>query len=164
MKFWKRIISNNESFSNTKQRTCDDRRQYLYLCDPTNFIAVQTIAIRCADEDITGVLSTPILAEVMHQLMLSEARDNGWIHGANPAKQLSHQPEIVQKLSRYEDSIRDMLALGLRIEPLVTEDFINAMNLQRRFELLTNDALLVAMMQRLRITSLASADQIFSRV
>ena len=122
------------------------------------------LLLRCADEELIGVLPIPVLAEVMHQLMLAEARDNGWIHAANPAKQLSRQPEIVQKLSRYEDCIRDLLALGLRLEPLGAEDFTTAMNLQRRFGLLTNDSLLVAMMQRLRITSLASADQIFSRV
>jgi predicted nucleic acid-binding protein len=35
--------------------------------------------MRCAGDEIPGVLPLHILAEVMHILMISEARENGWI-------------------------------------------------------------------------------------
>ena len=63
---------------------------------------------RCADNDVKGILPTHILAEIMHQLMIAEARDNGWIQGTNPAKQLSKNPDIVKKLFRYEEVLRDI--------------------------------------------------------
>jgi predicted nucleic acid-binding protein len=119
---------------------------------------------RCAQEEIIGVLPVHILAEVTHQLMIAEARDNGWIKGSNPARQLAEQPERVRALTRYETLVRDILGIGLSIEPIEREDFITAMGVQRQSGLLTNDALLVAVGQRLRTNSIASADKTFSRV
>ena len=119
---------------------------------------------RCAEEDITGVLPLHILAEIMHQLMIAEARDNGWIHGPNPARQLGEQPDRVRGLVRYEGIVRDILAIGLRLESLQREDFLTAMSIQRQAGLRTNDALLVAVAQRLRANSVTSADQSFAKV
>ncbi|NIQ12028.1 hypothetical protein GWO43_15075, partial [candidate division KSB1 bacterium] len=50
------------------------------------------LLLRCADDDVKGILPTHILAEIMHQLMIAEARDNGWIKGPNPARQLAEKP------------------------------------------------------------------------
>lgn len=119
---------------------------------------------RCAEEEITGILPGHILAEVMHQVMIAEARDNGWIKGPNPAKQLGEHPERVRGLVRYEGIVRDILGIGLLIEPLQREDFLTAMMVQRQAGLLTNDALLVAVAQRMRANSIASADQALARV
>ncbi len=122
------------------------------------------LLLRCADDDVKGILPTHILAEIMHQLMIAEARDNGWIKGPNPARQLAEKPELVKKLNRYEDLMREMFAIGFLLEPLQQEDFITAMSAQRRFGLLTNDALSVAIAQRLRAKAFASADKVFTGV
>lgn len=119
---------------------------------------------RCAEEQVIGYIADTILAEVMHTLMIAETRDNNWISGSNPARQLSEQPKRVMALLRYEGLLRDILSMGLRIESLQQEDFISALAVQRQSGLLTNDALLVAMAVRLRIKSIASADQAFKRV
>lgn len=122
------------------------------------------LLLRCADEDLYGILSVHILAEIMHQFMIAEARDNDWIKGANPARQLAENPRLVRKLNRYDDLIRDILSIGLQLEPLTQEDFLTAMNIQRRFGLLTNEGLTVATAQRLRVKAIATADKIFKRV
>lgn len=119
---------------------------------------------RCAEEQVIGYIADNILAEVLHTLMIAEARDNNWIAGANPARQLSEQPKRVMALHRYEGLLRDILNMGLRMESLQREDFISALVVQRQSGLLTNDALLVAMAYRLRIKAIASADQAFKRV
>ncbi len=119
---------------------------------------------RCANNEVFGILPTHILAEVMHVLMLAEARDVGLIKGSNPAKQLSENPQIVKSLNRYESLLRDLLAIGLQLEPLQREDFITAMSLQRQYGLLTNDALFLAIATRLRITAVVSADSIFKNI
>ena len=118
---------------------------------------------RCAMEQITGVLPSHILAEVMHILMITEARDNGWITGSNPAKQLAKQPGRIKAVVRYENFIRDILSVGLRFTTLIQEDFLTAMSIQKHSGLLTNDALLAAVGQRLRVKNIASADEAFRK-
>lgn len=129
-------------------------------------VSVQSIKLleRCANNDVYGIIPAHILAEVMHVLMLAEAKDAGIIKGSNPAKQLSENPQSVRSLSRYESLIRDLLAIGLQLEPLQREDFVTAMTLQRQYGLLTNDALFLAIAVRLRVTAVASADSIFQNV
>lgn len=119
---------------------------------------------RCANNEVYGVLTTHILAEIMHVLMLAEARDLGLIKPGNPAKQLSEKPQLIKALNRYESLIRDLLTIGLQLEPLQREDFLTAISIQRQYGMLTNDALFMAVASRLRINAIASADQIFKNV
>jgi predicted nucleic acid-binding protein len=119
---------------------------------------------RCTEREVYGVITTHTVAEVMHQLMLAEARENGWITGSNPARQLSGQPERVRRLSRYELAIKSLLSTGLNLELILKEDILTSMKMQRQTGLLTNDALLLAVADRLRIHSIASADKAFKKV
>jgi predicted nucleic acid-binding protein len=118
---------------------------------------------RCAEDQVVGYIADNILAEIMHTLMLAEARDYHWISGPNPARQLSEQPQRVRALHRYESLLRDILGMGLRLESLQREDFLTALTVQRQSDLLTNDALLVALAMRLRIQAIVSADKAFKR-
>lgn len=119
---------------------------------------------RCASREVLGIVPMPMVAELVHTLMLIEARENGWIEKSNPARALSERPELVRRLSRYETQIREFLGIGLRIETATTVDIIEAMNIQREFGLLTNDALLLAVARRLNCTTIASADQAFKLI
>jgi predicted nucleic acid-binding protein len=119
---------------------------------------------RCSEKLISGIITTHVLAEIMHRLMMIEARENGWITAGNPAQQLGQKPERVKILYRYEQSIKNILAIGLRFEPVEKRDFITAMRIQREAGVLTNDALLAAVAERLRVQSIVSADYAFSRV
>ncbi len=67
-------------------------------------------------------------------------------------------------LFRYEQAIKSFFATGVRFEPVEKEDFITAMRIQRESGLLTNDALLVAISERLCIQAIASADKTFAQV
>ena len=119
---------------------------------------------RCAKDEIKGIITTNILAEVMHVLMLAEARDINLIKGSNPAKQLSKNPNKIKALHRYEQLIRDLLTIGLQLESLQREDFITAMSLQHQYGLLTNDALFLAVATRLRVINVVSADEQFNLI
>jgi predicted nucleic acid-binding protein len=124
----------------------------------------QRLLERCVGEEVRGIVPAHILAEVMHQLMITEARDNGWIMGPNPARQLAEQPERVRSLARYQERMRDILSAGLAVEPVDHEDYLTAMDIQRQAGLLTNDAILAAVARRLRVAAIASADQALGRV
>ncbi len=140
-----------------------DANIFIYALQKQSRQCIQLLQ-RCAEDQVIGYIADNILAEIMHTLMIAEARDNNWISGPNPARQLSEQPQRVSALLRYESLLRDILGMGLRLESLQREDFLTALTVQRQSGLLTNDALLVAMALRLRIQSIVSADQALNRV
>jgi predicted nucleic acid-binding protein len=114
---------------------------------------------RCASGELQGVVPLPMVAELVHALMLIEARENNWIERANPARSLSERPDLVRRLSRYEARMREFFAIGLRIEALGAADVIEAIRIQRETGLLTNDALLLAAARRLNCEAVATADK-----
>ncbi|MDZ7344740.1 MAG: type II toxin-antitoxin system VapC family toxin [candidate division KSB1 bacterium] len=119
---------------------------------------------RVAKEEVVGILPLHTLAGVTHQLMMAEAWDNQWITAPNLTRELRKQPDRVRALIRYEGMVRDLLSIGLHLEPLQQEDFLSAMMVQRQAGLLTNEALLVAVGQRLRAQAIASTNSSFARV
>ena len=118
---------------------------------------------RCASGEIRGVVPAPMVAELVHALMLIEARENNWIERANPARALSERPDLVRRLTRYEDRMREFFGIGMRIEPVGAADFLEAMRIQKEAGLLTNDALLLAVARRLNCEAVASADRAIAR-
>lgn len=118
---------------------------------------------RCVQGEVNGIVPMPMVAELLHTLMLIEARENGWIERSNPSRFLSGRPELVQRLTNYEKQMHQFLGIGLRLEPVVTIDLIEALNVQRELGLLTNDSLLLAIARRLNCESIASADKTFER-
>ena len=65
---------------------------------------------------------------------------------------------------KYKIVIKDLLSIGLRLESLLREDFLTAMRIQSEYGLLTNDALFIAVAERLRISSVVSADKCFKNI
>jgi predicted nucleic acid-binding protein len=100
-----------------------------------------------------------MVAELAHALMLIEARENNWIERQNPVRALAARPDLVRRLVRYEGQVREFFGIGLRIEPALAADVLEAMMIQREAGLLTNDALLLAVARRLNCSSIASADK-----
>ena len=119
---------------------------------------------RIGDGELNCYITSHILAEVMHVLMIEEARSIGEITGGNPAKKLSEKPGLVNSLYLYESVFEDILNLGMNIEVVEKQDLIEALAVQRKYGLLTNDSLIIAVAKRLRITSLVSADKVFGKV
>jgi predicted nucleic acid-binding protein len=118
---------------------------------------------RCASGELRGVVPVPMVAELVHALMMIEARENGWVERANPSRALAERPDLARRLSRYESQVREFLGIGLRIEPATSQDILEAMRIQREAGLLTNDALLLAAARRLNIEAVATADKAIAR-
>jgi predicted nucleic acid-binding protein len=119
---------------------------------------------RCSNSEVQGIMTSHILAEISHRLMLAEALEYNWISGSNPARSLAEQPERAKGLIRYELAVKNLLSVGIHFERLEKEDFLAMLRIQRETGLLTNDALLIACAERLRVQTLASADRQFSVV
>ncbi|MCF8243446.1 MAG: type II toxin-antitoxin system VapC family toxin [Melioribacteraceae bacterium] len=147
-----------------KQQTVIIDTNILFYANQRSSLQAVELLERCAAQEIFGIVPVHILAELIHIFMMAEARDLGLIKGANPAKQLSQSPNKVKSLYRYEGLIKDLLSIGLQIETIEREDFYAAISIQRLYGILTNDALLIAVAQRLRVSAVASADKIFEQV
>jgi len=119
---------------------------------------------RCAQQDVRGIVPMPVVADLVHTLMLIEARENNWVEPNTAARMLADKPDLVRRLSRYENQIREFMGIGLRLEPATPVDVLEAMAFQREFGLLTNDALLLAIARRLNCSAIASADRTFDQV
>jgi len=118
---------------------------------------------RCASGELQGVVPMPMVAELVHALMLIEARENNWIERANSARALAERPDLVRRLTRYQIQMREFFGVGLRIEPVGAGDILEALRIQKEAGLLTNDALLLATARRLNCEAVASADKTIAR-
>ena len=119
---------------------------------------------RCAAGAIHGITSLPVLLEVAHRLMIIEAQEAKLVQGSNPGRKLARSTEIVRKLRRYEEWTVAIPQMGIEVEEVTHRDFVSSLAVRRVTGLLTLDALIVAVMWRLQLAHLASADHGFRAV
>jgi predicted nucleic acid-binding protein len=114
--------------------------------------------------DLSGFTSAPALADVAHRLMTLEAMNrNAWPQAGLAARLKKHHGEIPH-LSIYRQAIAGMPLLGIQVLPITFSTVEAATLLSQQHELLTGDALVVAVMQAHGLTNLASNDTDFDRV
>jgi predicted nucleic acid-binding protein len=114
--------------------------------------------------DLFGFTSAYALADVAHRLMTLEVINlKGWPQTGVAARLRKHHDEI-PPLSVYRQAIARIPLLGIQVLPLTHPEVEAATLLSHQYELLTGDALVVAVMRQHGLTNLASADDDFDRV
>lgn len=116
---------------------------------------------RCAVAEINGIIPSNVLAEFIHVRMMTEAKEFGMSTGSNPARKLAEKPEIIRQLKRYPSEIKNLLDIGLKVEPLLLEDYKTSLQIQQNFGLLTNDSLIISLADRLKVNKIITADKAF---
>jgi len=125
----------------------------------------QRLLRRCSTGELIGILPQTVWQELAHKLMLAEAMMLGKIAGPNPARQLSQRPEVVRSLSIYKKKIDALQDLGLGFETCTRKDLLeDAFALQRKYGLLTNDSVVLAIALRLGAEVVVSADAAFQKI
>ena len=119
---------------------------------------------RCDSEAVYAFSSILALGELCHRRMINEAKEAGLITGSNPARILGEKRSSIPQLSAYADNVRDLLDSSINFEPVHSQDFYVALELQRQHGLLTNDSLNLAVAKRLGIQGIATADKGFDNV
>lgn len=119
---------------------------------------------RCTLGQVSGLVPLHVLAEASHRMMVLEARSQGLNLGSNPAKYLAKHPQAVKQLNRHRGLVQSLLGAHVAVESSRLEDLLAAHELQASHGLLTNDALLLAMAQRLEIHSVATSDKAFQGI
>ena len=86
----------------------------------------------------------------------------GW--SSKVVNRLKQQPSNIQKLSAFRHAIEEIPKLGIRVLTLPPQMVAVATAFSIQHGLLTNDALVVAVMQQNGPTDIASSDADFDRV
>ncbi len=119
---------------------------------------------RIDNRDLSGFTSSHVVSEVSHRLMTMEAnRALGWsITGIG--NRLRTNPHDVQKLSLFRQAVEQIAQSRLQFLSVTPALLIASAALCQQVGLLTNDALIVAMMQAHGLNKVASSDTDFDRV
>ena len=119
---------------------------------------------RCEAGRLHAVTSAVAIAEVTHRLMTIEAVARGLVSPGNVIKKLRERPEIVRRLSLYQEQTEKIPWMGVEVAPLDRRLLAIAAPLRMRYGLLTNDSILLATALEYGIGAFASADRDFERV
>ena len=130
----------------------------------SNGAACTQLVKRVELQHLRGLTSAHLLADIAHRLMTLEAMKRlSWPPTSLAVRLRKHHAEI-PKLTVYRQAITDLPHLRIQVLPLTQVLVESAALLSQQHELLTDDALVVSMMQQHSITSLASEDSDFDRV
>jgi predicted nucleic acid-binding protein len=137
---------------------------YHFTNHPQYGMACTLLIERIERKELRGFTSAHCLADVTHRLMTLEAKSKlNWPDSRLAARLKKYHAEI-PSLRHYQQATAKVGQLGIRVLPVVENHILTANALSQQFELLTGDALIIALMQQHGLTNLASEDADFDRV
>ena len=119
---------------------------------------------RIENQEIRGLTSTHVLTEMAHRLMTIEAIAAFAWPIAGIAQRLRHHPVQVQQLAGFRQAVEQILQSQIQVLTISPALVAGAAMVSQQTGLLSNDALIVAVMQANGLTNLASSDADFDRV
>jgi predicted nucleic acid-binding protein len=137
---------------------------YAATAHPQYGAACQRLLEQVENNIVRGCTSAHVLAELAHRLMTIEAAQAAGRSLTGIANWLRRHPDEVRKLSQYRRSIDDLHAIPVTILPVSGLLVSRAADFSCQFGLLTNDALVVAVMQANGLAAIASLDADFDNV
>jgi predicted nucleic acid-binding protein len=137
---------------------------YHFSSHATFGAACTQLVRRIESQDLAGFTSTQVLGEASHRLMTIEATTLlGW-PVAGIGNRLRTHPAEVRKLTAFRQAVDQILHSGIQMLTIPPPLLSTAAGLCQHIGLLTNDGLVVAVMQANGLTKLASKDADFGRV
>jgi predicted nucleic acid-binding protein len=121
------------------------------------------LLFRCAREEVYGVTAIEAINEVTHRLMLAEALATGVIRRAR-AQDLRGKTEAIRRLGQYWAHVDKIFNLNILILKSDEHRLHRAHAMRSRHGLLTNDSLILAVMNEYGIGCLATRDGDFDHV
>ncbi len=119
---------------------------------------------RIENRDLLGYTSTQVLGEASHRLMTTEASNLfGWPF-AGIGNRLRTNPTEVRRLGTFRTALEEVARSQLQVLTVTPDMLLTAAALCQQIGLLTNDGLIVAVMQAHGLSKIASSDTDFDRV
>jgi uncharacterized protein len=119
---------------------------------------------RVERQELSGFTSTHVLGEVAHRLMAIEASQRFAWPFTGIAYRLQKHPAQVRQLTEFRRAIQEVGRYGVRVLVIPADRVDAAADVSQQHGLLSNDALIVAVMQQHGLIDLASNDADFDRV
>lgn len=136
---------------------------YHFALDRAFGSACTDLLIRIKRHEVTGYTSTHVVAEMAHRLMTIEAINAfGWPIN-QIAQRLRRNGRHVQRLLLFRKAIQEVPLFGIKLLSIQPRLLDTAAAISQSAGLLTNDAMLVAVMQAHNLANLASNDSDFDR-
>jgi predicted nucleic acid-binding protein len=137
---------------------------YHFTNHPRYGAACTALAERIELKEIQGFTSTHCLADVAHRIMTIEAMGRFTWPASGLAARLKKRHASIPQLTLFPPATEKVGQLGIQIVPIVESLVLAATHISQHCELLTGDALIVAVMRQHGLSKLASEDADFDRV
>lgn len=119
---------------------------------------------RIEQRAVVGYTSIGVMSDLAHRMMTIEAMQRfGWPIAGLAARLRRHHSEIAN-LAVFQQTVEEVPQLGIQVLGATLDMVLTAAKLSHQCELLSGDALIVAVMQANGLTHLASGDSDFDRV
>ncbi len=109
-------------------------------------------------QELVGYTSTHVLSEMAHRLMMIEARMSSSWSAGKLLQHLKQNPAAVQALTAHRTAVDEILQSRIQVLSIPPALLAATAALSQQHGLLTNDALIVALMQASGLTIIASND------
>ncbi len=104
------------------------------------------------------------LSEVAHRVMTTEASSLHKWSASGIVPRLKQHPDIVKSLANFRQAVEQIPQYGVQVLVIPADLVATAATISQQTGLLSNDALIVAIMQANGLSKLASNDADFDRV
>jgi predicted nucleic acid-binding protein len=137
-----------------------------YALVPTPPASEQCIGLlnRAMAGHLSLSVSVPVLSDAIHKVMVSEAAQLAGRDRAGIVGYLGKHPELITRLVEYPQALARLSIVPMNVLPVDEQLLRQVSRLAVAHSLLTNDALIVALMQRHRLAHLVTNDDDFNRV
>lgn len=142
-----------------------DANIFIYHFGSSSFSDESTSLLTMAQKgEINGVCSIATIIEVNHRLMILEAVEKYNFQPKDAIKKLKEKPELVKDLNKHSECVNKIFQIGLDIFPVCAENMLEASVARKEFGLLTNDSIIVTIMNSYGISNIATNDSDFERI
>jgi predicted nucleic acid-binding protein len=113
---------------------------------------------------VHGVISSVTIAEATHKVMLADVVQRYGVDHKGLIARLKRHPELLDGLTNHRQVVATVRGLQLPVETITLDLLEHGADLSAQNRLLTNDALTLAVMEKLGVTALATNDDDFDAV
>lgn len=137
---------------------------YHFTADSSYGPACTCLVERIERQQLLGHTSAAVLLDAAHRMMTIEAMERfRWPIAGLVARLRKHRSEIAN-LTHFQQAVAQVPKIGIQVHEVTLDMVLAAAKLSRQHELLSGDALIVAIMQQHGLSHLASHDTDFDRV
>lgn len=137
---------------------------YHFQPHPIHGPACNQLLSRIDQQDLVGYTSTHVLSELAHRLMMIEASALPSWTASKIKLRLRQHPAAISNLTQFRTAVDAILQSRIVMLTIAPSLIAHATIVSQQNGLLSNDALIVAVMQSHGLANLASSDSDFDRV